>query len=233
MIHATTLESLRLYCRYSFDRGCCLGYLNPSSILKWHFSSLDYDDRQINETRGYACEFVAWRLLTHLSQHELIDYLLSEIPGNSDGPEHPSDVEASEANDEGAEESLTHDGVDEHATLLWDRRLSPKMRPKLRTTNLQNESSESRNGMPYSTDEDLTLSFIGSNALEIAAIGNAKNFLSQRAVQKIVDGIWSGDIVFWESLSLYSKKKAQVYNKGYVAPFVSVLSILALQYSRS
>lgn len=223
MIHATTLESLPLYCRFAFDRGCCFEYLNPSSILKWHFSSLDYDDRQINETREYACEFVAWRLLTHLSQHELIDYLLSEVPSNSDGPEHPSNLEASEVNDEGAEDSVTHDGVDERATLLWDRRLSPKTRPKLRTTNLQNESPQSRNGTPYSTDEDLTLSFVGSNALEIAAIGNAKNFLSQRAVQKIVDGIWCGDIVFWESLSLYSKKKAQVYNKRCVASILSVL----------
>ena len=171
--------------------------------------------------------------MTHLSQHELIDYLLSEIPSNSDGSEHRLNLEASEVNDEGAEESLIHDEVDERPTLLWDRRLSPKTRPKLRTTNFQNESSEFRNGMPYSTDEDLTLSFVGSNALEIAVIGNAKNFLSQRAVQKIVDGIWSGEIVFWESLSLFSKKKAQVYNKGYVAPFLSVLCFLKLQYSRS
>lgn len=198
--------------------------------MKWHFSSLEHDDRQINETRGYACEFVAWRLLTHRPQHELIDYLLIELSGSSDGPEHPSDVEASENNDGGVEDSLNNDVVDERAALLWDRRLSPKPRPKLRTANLQNESSESPNRVPYSTDEDLTLAFVGSNALEIAAIGNAKNFLSQRVVQKIVDGIWCGDIVFWESLSLFSKKKAQVYNKRQVTLFLIVWSYSMLQY---
>ncbi|MCJ1466685.1 hypothetical protein MMC07_005305 [Pseudocyphellaria aurata] len=114
--------------------------------------------------------------------------------------------------------------VDERAALLWDRRLSPKPRPKLRTTNLLNEPSESRHRMPHSTDEDLTLAFVGSNALEIAAIGNAKNFMSQRVVQKIVDDIWCGDIVFWESLSLFSKKKAQVYNKRQVTLFLIVWS---------
>lgn len=157
--------------------------------------------------------------MTHRSQHELIDYLLSEIPGNSDAIEFPSDLEASETNNEDAEQSSSYDVADERAALLWDRRLSSRTRPRLRTTNLQNESSESHNRVAYSSDEDLTLSFVGSNALEIAAIGNAKNFLSQRVVQKIVDGIWTGDIVFWESLSLHSKKKAQVYNKGYVTLF--------------
>lgn len=196
-----------------------------SSILKWHFSSLEHDDRQVNETRGYACEFVAWRLLTHRPQHELIDYLLREIPGSSDVPEHPSDLEASEVDDGGAEESSSHDVVDEHASLLWDRRLSPKSRPKLRITSLQNETSEAGGEVPYSTDEDLTLSFVGSNALEIAAIGKAKNFLSQRVVQKIVDGIWFGDIIFWESLSLHSKKKARLYNKEYVNSFPECLVI--------
>ncbi|MCJ1268980.1 hypothetical protein MMC22_008868 [Lobaria immixta] len=195
------------------------GIVTALLILKWHFSSLEHDDRQINETRGYACEFVAWRLLTRRPQHELIDCLLSDIPGSSDGPEHSSDVEAGDNTGGGAEENLNPDVVDERTTLLCDRRLSPKTRPKLRTTNLQNESSGARNEVPYSTDEDLTLSFVGSNALEIAAIARAKSFFSQRVVQKIVDGIWSGDIVFWESLSLYSKKKAHVYNKRRVDPY--------------
>lgn len=154
--------------------------------------------------------------MTHRPQLELIDYLLIEIPGSEAGPEHLSDVDTSEIGGGGVEESFSRDGVDEHTTFLWDRRLSPNTRPRLRTTNLQNESPESQNGGLSSTDEDLTLSFVGSNALEIAAIGNAKNFLSQRVVQKIVDGMWSGDIVFWESLSLHSKKMAQVYNKEYV-----------------
>ncbi len=63
---------------------------------------------------------------------------------------------------------------------------------------------------------DITSSFGGLNALDIAAVAEAKNFLSQRNVQKVVNGIWSGEIVFWETLSVHTKKKAQLYNARYV-----------------
>lgn len=146
-------------------------------------------------------------MLTHLSHHELIDYLLGELPASSAGPERPYDVEESETNGDGSARSLIENPSDERCPLLWDRRLS--------TMKFQNDSPPSSDGMLHSFDDDLTLPFIGSNALEIAAIADAKNFLSQRVVQKIITGIWSGDIVFWESLSVYSKKKAQVYNEKY------------------
>jgi hypothetical protein len=68
-------------------------------------------------------------------------------------------------------------------------------------------------------EEDPTSSFTGLNALEIAAVADAKKFLSQRLVQKIVYGIWTGDIVFWESLSVHTQKKAQFYNKRKSDPF--------------
>jgi hypothetical protein len=53
------------------------------------------------------------------------------------------------------------------------------------------------------------------NALEIAAVSGSKKFLSQRVVQKLVEKMWKGDIVFWETLSVDSVKKARVYNKRY------------------
>jgi hypothetical protein len=56
-------------------------------------------------------------------------------------------------------------------------------------------------------------SFAGLTGLEIAAVADCKKFLSQRVVQKVVDGIWKGDIVFWESLTSTTKKKPQFYNK--------------------
>jgi hypothetical protein len=33
--------------------------------------------------------------------------------------------------------------------------------------------------------------------LEIAGVASAKKFLSQVTVQKIVEDIWNGDVIFW------------------------------------
>ena len=66
------------------------------------------------------------------------------------------------------------------------------------------------------SEDDPIGSFVGLNALEIAAITDAKKFLGQRVVQTMVNKVWHGEIVFWECLSVYSRKQAKVYNKGYV-----------------
>lgn len=55
--------------------------------------------------------------------------------------------------------------------------------------------------------------FFGLNALEIATIAHAKSFLSQRVVQRVVDDIWRGEIVFWDSLTVHSRKKPQLFNE--------------------
>lgn len=78
-----------------------------------------------------------------------------------------------------------------------------------RLTNLSDASDE----------QDPTSSFKNLNALEIAAIANAKRFLSQHVVQKIVTGIWNGDIVFWDSLSVHSTKQPRFYNRATADPF--------------
>lgn len=62
-------------------------------------------------------------------------------------------------------------------------------------------------------ENDPTLAFVGLNSLEIAAVAGAKKFLSQAVVQKIVNDIWTGRIIFWESMSVNAKKKAHVLNK--------------------
>ena len=80
------------------------------------------------------------------------------------------------------------------------------------------QGSSRSTGLAAEEDEPLSL-FIGLNALEIAAVANAKQFLSQRVVQKVVDDIWNGRIIFWESLSVHSKKKAKIYNKGRADPY--------------
>lgn len=67
--------------------------------------------------------------------------------------------------------------------------------------------------------EDPTSSFTGLNGLEIAAVADCKKFLSQRVVQKIIHGIWTGDLCFWESLNAGTMKKPQLYNKKRSDPF--------------
>lgn len=47
-------------------------------------------------------------------------------------------------------------------------------------------------------EEDPTKPFVNLNALEIAAVADAKRFLAQHVVQKIITSIWNGNIVFWD-----------------------------------
>lgn len=68
-------------------------------------------------------------------------------------------------------------------------------------------------------EEDPTSSFTGLNALEIASVADCKRFLSQGVVQKIITGIWNGDIIFWETLSRGTKKKAQFYHESHPDAF--------------
>ena len=68
-------------------------------------------------------------------------------------------------------------------------------------------------------DEDPTAPFTSLNALEIAAIADAKRFLSQHIVQKIITGIWNGDIIFWDQLSVDSIKRPRYYNRTTADPF--------------
>jgi hypothetical protein len=70
-----------------------------------------------------------------------------------------------------------------------------------------------------SLDYDPTASFEGLNALEIAAVADAKRFLSQQAVQDIITGIWNGTIVFWDSLTATSTKRPRFYDPHRSDPY--------------
>lgn len=186
--------------------------------MKWLFLNLENDASGLNESRGYACEIVAWQFLNYLAERELIDYLLYELPTPESTLEELHDAERGSA----PGKSVVNNGhlgpANEQTALLQDHD-SPsqsQLRPPLRQS--ENPSSSDTyqidtNIAEISSEEDPTTSFAGLNALEIAATAGAKKFLSQRVVQKIVNGIWDGEIVFWETLSVHSKKKAQAYNK--------------------
>ena len=170
--------------------------------MKWHFTASGAnDDTGVNDTRGLACELVAWRFVTHLAEREAIDHLCYELP-RSIQESTASVVDAQGVN--GAAEAL-----------------EPSERTPLFDTAPAYETFADE--MPSSNSPDDSKSFLttfaGLNALEIAAVAEAKKFISQKAIQTIIDGIWKGDIVFWDSLSQHSTKKARIYNRNKCDPF--------------
>ncbi|KAF2432661.1 hypothetical protein EJ08DRAFT_630491 [Tothia fuscella] len=191
--------------------------------LKMHFSAMESDeDRGLNESRGYACEYAAWRFVSHLSGREAIDYLLYELPRTT--------VSLDSNDEESANPSSSHERS-----------------PLLRQNSDWSYSSPSAVDGHTSQEEvdSFTSSFDTLNSLEVAAVVGAKKFLSQRVVQRIIESIWKGDIVFWETLSVDSIKEAKVYDKRKADPFCRLrvprylkafealffLSFLALYYA--
>ncbi|KAJ6447170.1 Guanine nucleotide-binding protein negative regulator 1 [Purpureocillium lavendulum] len=186
--------------------------VNALLALKWHYAA-DSEHQGLGEARSNACEIVAWRFLSRLSEREAMNYCLYEIPDpQADGNERPLqyDQEAGESSPllprilpSSGDESMDRPAGSsaKKATLLSS--LS-------RLTNLSEETPD---------ELDPTTAFKSLNALEIAAIADAKRFLSQHAVQKIITGIWNGDIVFWDSLSVHSTKKHKYYNPQKSDPY--------------
>lgn len=149
---------------------------------------------------------MAWRFLTHLSEREVVDYCLYEIPE----PEDPGEDGRPQSDENGDRQS---EEIDENTALLaqtWPGTVH-SARTALSTTGsnrrYQLMKSISRLTIVHDVDddedededEDPTKPFVTLNALEIAAVADAKRFLSQHVVQKIITGIWNGDIIFWDS----------------------------------
>ncbi|KAH8594543.1 hypothetical protein B0O99DRAFT_625182 [Bisporella sp. PMI_857] len=179
--------------------------VNALLTLKWHFSTLDVDDRGLNETRANACEIVAWRFLSRISERDAVDYCLYELPN--------TDIEV------GSDAEPATEPTESSSLLPQFRASTPTIRP---TSSKRVELLRSVSHMGgvfggedegLDDEEDPTSAFTGLNGLEIAAVADCKKFLSQRIVQKIVHGIWNGDITFWENLSANTRKKPQFYNK--------------------
>ena len=184
---------------------------------RYLFGSNDNEDAGLNESRALACELVAWQFLTFLSEKELIDYLLYELPGADEGKSGPPP----RATRNGVESESRASITDETAPLLQPRPseydgLGP---PRRATIGMSQEDEDGLHEVPSRQQDDLAASLAGMNALEIAAIADAKKFVSQKPVQKIVEDIWSGDVIFWESLSVQAVKRPRPYNKRVADPF--------------
>jgi hypothetical protein len=157
--------------------------------LKGHFSALEgEDDRGITTTRGLACELVAWRFVTHLSERDAIDHLCTDLVQSSG-------MQGDESQ-----------GTEHEETPLLNEELQPD--------NLQtDEASDADSGTVSPKD------YKQLNALEIAAGCDAKKFMSQRAVQRIIDGIWKGDIMLWQTMNPHTVKRATLYHSKRCDPF--------------
>lgn len=177
--------------------------------MKWNFSNATDDDWGLNESRGAACEFVAWQFLCHLNQRETIEFLLEELP-------RPHRKSTNLFENEGGSFGFVPAG-DLETTPLLSGSSMPVNRPPLGKLPTERDNGESCPDSQATQPEHIDISpysqFFGLNALEIAAIAQAKRFLSQRVVQRVVNDIWNGEIVFWDSLTVHSKKKPQIFNR--------------------
>jgi hypothetical protein len=177
--------------------------LTEFRALKGHFSALEEasDEPGVNEARGYACEHVAWQFLSNLADRDIIDFLLLELPAV---------VPSSSGGD--AEEGLRSRHENESSTIPSEN------------TPLLNDATGDYFGTGNQTAATARFSSLTSqcenlSALEIAAVSGAKKFLSQRPIQKVINDLWRGDIVFWETLSVKSVKKPQKYNRNHADLF--------------
>lgn len=210
--------------------------------MKGHFAAIEADDnRGIYESRGYACEYVAWRFVTQLSSRETIDVLLYELPSNSLSTPLRSDEEVGVGREPHSNE--TNDDSGETTPLIGrsieqldeaERILATPTAERFVTMGRANQEKEAFASL-----------FDNLNALEVAAVTKSKKFLSQRVLQRMVESIWKGDIVFWESLSVDTRKEPKVYNQDRADPFsrlrvpqylkafeaIFFLSFLALYYA--
>ncbi|KAH7398431.1 hypothetical protein BKA66DRAFT_545998 [Pyrenochaeta sp. MPI-SDFR-AT-0127] len=169
--------------------------------LKGHFTALEEasDEPGVNEARGFACEFVAWQFLNSLTDRDIIDFLLVELPPIADSS------------------SQAVEDVQPHANGRSATRPSEET-PLLNTTN-SDYFGQSNQTAASARFGSLTSQCENLSALEIASVSGAKKFLSQRPIQKIINGLWRGDIVFWETLSVNSVKKPRKYNRRQADPF--------------
>ncbi|KAI5212064.1 hypothetical protein E4T38_00739 [Aureobasidium subglaciale] len=182
-----------------------------ANVLKGHFVTLEADEEQgIHAARGFACEAVATRFIIGLADREIIDLLLYEL----EIPEAPG-VESQGADDNQPELASP---LTEQSPLL--SRSSLRSRGSYRSRLTIPESYDGVAEDPSdTTDAELADQFDGLNALEIAAVSGAKKFLCQKQVQRIINAIWTGDIMFWSKLSADAQKKAQIYQRKSMDPF--------------
>lgn len=157
-----------------------------------------------------------------MSEREAVEFCLYEIPDATERDVANRDTpDSGESNERtallGSSRPTSSSGSDSRPSNL--------LAGSQRRTQLMQSLSKLTMSLHMDADDeddeenDPTAPFIHLNALEIAAIADAKRFLSQHVVQKIITGIWSGEIIFWDRLSVHSVKKPRFYNPHTADPF--------------
>ncbi|KAK9473395.1 uncharacterized protein V1510DRAFT_347890, partial [Dipodascopsis tothii] len=162
--------------------------------------SLQEDERAVNEARAFTAELVATRLSARLPEAALLELVTYEIPRK---PELPDVVVVPGSG--GAARAGASPTDDSSAS-----RVSSGSTPTPSTSPTDVAPSvpgDDDDAVPYVSE-----SAIGLSSLELAILGGAKRFLISRHIEKIVGQIWDGRIVFWDSISMQSKKKPIYYN---------------------
>ena len=168
--------------------------------LKWHFSTIEASG--INETRANACEIVAWRFLHRLSERDAAIFCLYELPQGVE-------VSRDDCNPDITEQSTL---LPQFRELRVTRQLHNRRFELLRSVVNIRTLSFSESDVEEDDQKHSLSPFAGLTGLEIAAVADCKKFLSQRIVQKVVNGIWNGDIIFWDTLAATTKKRPQFYD---------------------
>lgn len=191
-------------------------FLNPCRrILKWKFDKAAEFDGDQNGTRGHMCEYVAWQFLCCLNRRELIENLLEALrtPFQHAGSiDHGETVAPSYAVPPVESNPLRDEATPLLPDFTFDHVLEGS---RLHADYLESGHQWSHNDLDNSKSSDELSMFLGLNALEIATIAYAKKLLSQKVVENVVNDLWNGEIVFWDSLSVHSTKKPQLFNEGY------------------
>src|SRR5436309_3011435 len=133
-------------------------------VSRWLFISMEIDGTGLNESRAYACEIVAGQFLTYLSEKELIDYLLYELP-----------VSDSRPNRSGLEEVHDDDDAEESTALLRRASSHSAFGPPEQDLPSTSSTAQPDASLTIIRDDhdDISESFEGLNALEIAAVASA------------------------------------------------------------
>lgn len=140
-----------------------------------------------------------------MTQRETIDFLCYDLPDTRKATgSTTSDDDLEEGDLDGSLEAAGH----EQAPLLDSN-----------TPDLDESFYEEPRNSEYAEESNFATLFANLNALEIAAVASAKSFLSQKTIQHIIESIWKGDIVFWETLGTHSTKHAKMYRKDRSDPF--------------
>ncbi|KAL2368744.1 hypothetical protein RJZ57_006862 [Blastomyces gilchristii] len=193
-------------------------------------------DQMRATTAGYPLKGLATSLSDNVHNPSLIsalidtiEYLLDELSETCIQPTSENDPESyAEGSFSKPQIGSSQNDYERRPLLLHASPLSRLLGYGTTRNTKYSQRSEDITGTNSSEEgfeSDVYDMFCGLNALEIAAIANAKKLLSQTIVQKVVNGVWTGAIVLWDSLSVHSKKKPQLFHKRYSSSYFKQNSI--------